>query len=363
MSDFTLVADAAALHHALLAWEGRPWLSVDTEFVREDTYYPKLALVQVGDGQQAWCIDALAIRDLSPLFAALARTDCVKVMHAASQDQEIFVHRHGDALRPLFDTQIAATLLGLGDQMGYAALVERRLGIRIDKSLSRTDWARRPLTAPELAYAAADVTHLATLYPALRAELEAAGRLGWLEEDGERLAQPARYQAAPELEWRRLKGLARLDAPAQHRAAALAAWRERLAEARNRPRKWILADEAVYALAERCPQSIAQLQALGLPPKTLERHGAALIEVLATAVVSAQPLARDDRFEGADKQCFARLQQVVKQASESRGLPATLLAPRAELEALVWQGREAPVNVLRGWRLSVVGEALLAALP
>lgn len=358
------VTELNELRELATVWAQRPWLTIDTEFIREDTYYPRLCLVQIGDGTDAWCIDTLAISDLSPLFETLEQTQIVKVLHAASQDFEIFFHERGRTPQPLFDSQIAATLLGLGDQLGYAALVEQRLGIRIDKTLSRTNWARRPLNPAELAYAAADVQHLAQIYPALRQELIARGRLDWLEEDCRRLSEGERFRPKPALEWRRLKGLARLSVPGQHRAAELAAWRETIAVERNRPRKWILADELLYSLAERQPRDSAQLLALGVPQKTVDRYGQALIERLAAPIPDdSTPLARDDRLDPQHKALMQRLQQAVREVATDSELPPTMLAPRADIEALMWQADQADIPLLRGWRRELLGERLLALLP
>lgn len=364
MSQTHWIDTPAGLAAAIARWQGRAWLTVDTEFLRIDTYRPKLCLVQIGDGQDAWVIDAIAITDLSPLFERLNDPSTVKVFHAASQDLEIFSQLTGRCPAPVYDTQLAASLLGLGDQLGYAALVEKRLGIVIDKSLSRTDWSRRPLSQPEIDYAAADVTHLATLYPPLHEALVVAGREAWLLEDARRMEDPATYETRPEDAWKRLRGLARLAPVGQQLAARLAGWRETEAQQRNRPRGWILDDEALYRLAERLPRSLEAMAALKvLPPKTLERHGSRLLALLAEPLPEPVPvLAQDERLAPEQKRRLQRLQDACRQAAESLGLPPGLLAPRAELEALLFQGAAAPVRVLSGWRRSVLGEALLRAL-
>lgn len=355
-----LITDAATLREHAERWAEKPWLTVDTEFIREDTYYAKLCLVQVGDGEHSHCIDALAVDDLTPLWALMHRPDILKVFHAAGQDLEIFLQRSGAVPSPLFDSQVAASLLGIGDQLGYAGLIDKLLGIKVDKTLSRTDWARRPLTAAELAYAADDVRHLAVIYPMLEAQLQQRGRLQWLREDCARMAEPARYLPKPTLEWQRLKGLARLQPQAQQVAAKLAEWRDRVGESRNRPRKWILSDEALYALAERRPQTQAQLEALGLPPKTLERHGATLLEQVA-AGLTAPPvaLARDERLSAEDKSRVQALLNRVKELATELGIPPSLLGPRADVEAVAFEGTAANVPLLRGWRREVAGEELL----
>lgn len=363
MTHAPFITDASALTPWLDRWSQKSWLAVDTEFVRVDTYYPKLCLIQIGDGEHEICIDALALTDLKPLWSLLARTDILKIFHSGSQDLEIFVQHTGACPAPLFDTQTAATLLGLGDQIGYAGLVEKLCGVTLDKSLTRTDWSRRPLTAAELDYAALDVKYLAAIYPMLREQLANAGRLSWLEEDGTRQTDADLYRLQPADAWRRLKGLPRLAAKAQVLAAALSAWRETTAQQRNRPRKWILEDDAIYRMAERAPYDHAQLTALNvLSPKTLERHGDALLQVLQTAAQQpAQALATDIAESPELKARLKRLQQQVKDSADAAKLPTGFIAPRADLEAIALSGAQAKVPVLQGWRKTLVGAALLNA--
>ncbi|MDB5986622.1 MAG: rnd [Nevskia sp.] len=361
-----LITHPAALAAALDAWSGAPWLALDTEFVRETTYFPKLCLVQASDGRSAACIDTLALQaaELQPLLSALAASAADKIFHSASQDLEIFVQLTGDCPRPLFDTQIAAALLGDGDQLGYAALVEKRLGIKLDKSLTRTDWSRRPLSGAELSYAVDDVRYLAELYPLLLEELNKRERLSWLREDCQRATNPARYQTLPEQAWRRLKGFTRLAPPARPIAATLAAWREQTAQERDRPRKWILEDDAIYRIAERAPASLAQLVALNvLQPKTLERNGDTLLQLVASTDSSAA-IAIDDAlpFDDQQKACFKRVQDALRSAAEDLGLSVSLLGPRADAEAIVRHGAAATVPLMEGWRRAAIGEKLLALL-
>ena len=357
------IDSAEALIAQSRIWATRPWLAVDTEFVRVDTYYPKLCLIQIGDGDTCCCIDVPAVGDLAPLFEVLYRPDILKLVHAPGQDLEIFVRLRGTCPAPLFDTQIAANLLGLGDQIGYAGLVEKLLGIAVDKSLSRTDWLRRPLSAAEIAYAADDVRHLAVIYPMLQEQLSAQGRLAWLAEDCARLCQPALYRTEPAQAWERLKGLARLAPTAQSAAAALAHWRETEAQARDRPRKWILDDEPLYRLAERQPRTLSQLEELNLlPPKTLERHGESLLGVLHSAAgMGTAALSLQQELDAQQKAALQDLQSRIRQTAERLKLPASVLAPRADLIDLLLRGRDADIALLKGWRRDVAGEPLLAA--
>jgi ribonuclease D len=346
------ITTAEALTPWLQRWATAPWLAVDTEFVRVDTYYPKLCLIQIGDGDNNVCIDAQAISDLSPLFALLARKDVLKIFHSGSQDLEIFVQLTGACPAPFFDTQTAATLLGLGDQIGYAPLVEKLLGIVLDKSLTRTDWSRRPLSTAELDYAALDVKHLATIYVMLKQQLVTNGRLSWLEEECARAANPDNYLIRPEDAWRKLKGMVRLPVPAQGIAAALSEWRETTAQQRNRPRKWIIEDDAIYRMAERVPRDLAQLEALNvLPPKTLARHNAALLDVIRQALtLPARPYATDETSAPEIKTRIKQLQEKLRSVAEAAKLPASFIAPRSDIEALALHGAAAKIPLLHGWR-------------
>lgn len=356
-------AEQLATH--LARWESADFLAIDTEFVREQTYYPILCLIQISDGGDNVCIDPLAIPDLEPLFELLRQSSAIKVFHAASQDLEIFVRLAGACPLPLFDTQIAAAMLGYGDQLGYAGLVSKMMDVQLDKSLSRTNWARRPLSEKELAYAADDVRYLAQIYPRLRDELQAKSRLDWHSQDCINLSRAERYRAVPDLEWRRLKGLARLSARAQNVAAAIAAWRETLAEERDRPRRWILSDEALYALAERQPERIEQLSdLLVLPPKIIEKHGSILISLIQETLSQDKPaLIEETRADDTRKQLMKRVLDKARAIATDLNIPPSLLAPRADIEALVDKAGAADIALLKGWRREVAGDTLLSILP
>jgi ribonuclease D len=361
---FTFIDSDAALREHCARWRQRPWLAVDTEFVRVDTYYPILCLVQISDGAQAACIDLLALPDAAPLWDLLAEPRVIKVLHAASQDYEIFVQHSGRCPAPLFDTQIAATLLGIGDQIGYAGLIENMLGITVDKSLSRTDWSKRPLSEAALAYAAADVEHLAEIFPRLQQQLAESGRLGWLAEDCARACDPDHYRTRPQDAWRRLKGLARLPLPAQAVAAALAEWREAEAQTRNRPRKWILEDEPIYRIAERQPADLTALEQLEvMPPKTLARHGATIIERVSAALNGPAPAqVLEPELDAPQKAALLSLQSRVRERAQALRLPPGFLAPKADLIEVVVNGTAADVPLLRGWRRAEAASVLAIEL-
>jgi ribonuclease D len=267
---------------------------------------------------------------------------------------------------PLFDTQVAAALLGFPPQVGYAELVARQLGHSIDKGQTRTDWSRRPLTPAQIAYAADDVRHLLTLHTDLQATLLAKGRAEWVAEEAATYENPALYRTDPTLAWRRLKGLNRLRPVEQSAARALADWRERRAIEADKPRGWILTDEALYALATRDPVSIAVLESVPtLPPSVIRKRGEELLELLraARADESGVPLVAPKRPEPEQMALASRLLQIVRDVSAELGLSAEVLATRRDVEAIAF-GSGAPEDspLMRGWRRDVVGQKLLAAL-
>ena len=275
-------ADAlAALCHSL---EGAPWLALDTEFIREKSYYPKLCLVQIAVPDQVACIDPLRVDDLAPLLDLIYRPSTVKVLHACSQDLEIFFHLRAEVPRPIFDTQLAAPLLGLPDQMGYGNFVREMLGLTLDKAHSRTDWSHRPLGNSQLSYAADDVRYLAEIYPIMRERLGELGRLDWLNSEFAEYENPGRYQNDPADAWQRLRGLDKLRPRALAIIQLLAEWREQTAQQKDLPRNWIVRDDALIDIARMAPDSTAKLAKIrNLQPKTLERYGQSLIRLVEEA--------------------------------------------------------------------------------
>ncbi|HMM75217.1 MAG TPA: ribonuclease D [Gammaproteobacteria bacterium] len=352
-----LVATRAACAEALEAIERAPQLAIDTEFMRVDTYYPRFCLLQIATPDGAWCIDPLADLDLPALGAWLAATRQPKLMHAARQDLEVLGPLVTGTPQPLVDTQIAAALLGLSDQIAYAAVVEQYCGVVIDKSQTRTDWSQRPLSAEQLRYAALDVIYLPPVWEAMANELETQGKMSWLEEECARLRN-GRDDAVPA--WQRVKGLTQLEGRALAVAAALAEWREDLARSADRPRNWILRDDLLLLLARRQPQRIAELAELqGLPPATVRRHGERLLAICSDPALSSPALPpRAPRLTPEGNRLLAECQQLVRERAAAAKVAPTLLAARRDLEQLFWG--ETPPRFASGWRAIVVGEELLA---
>jgi len=342
-----------------------PWLALDTEFQREKTYYPKLCLLQVATPEVIACVDTLALDDLGPLLGVIYEPRLTKVMHAASQDLEIFYHLRGVPPAPVFDTQLAAPLLGHPDQIGYGALVERVLGARLDKAQTRTDWTRRPLSPAQLRYAADDVRYLAELYPRLRDALEARGRMGWLQEDFAALSDPARYENCPEQAWRRVRAAERLKGPRLSVLQALAAWREQTAQSEDRPRGWLVRDDVLADMARLMPESADEMSQLrGLHERFVKRHGERLLAIIRDArqrPPHAGPTERRPPRTDAEQDALVdALMAVAGLRGAQESLNPDVLVTRKELARLVLGERE--LGVLRGWRRNMVGDALLGML-
>lgn len=341
-----------------------PWLALDTEFMREKTYRPIPCLIQIAAGDEIALIDPLRLHELAPLFELLLAPATLKILHAAGQDLEVLHHLHPAALpAPIFDTQLAAALLGYGAQVSYADLVHDVLGVRLDKVHTRSDWSRRPLPPEVLAYAADDVRYLGPLHEQLQARLQARGRLDWLREDFAALSNPARYHHAPEQAWRRLGRLQRLRPQSLLALQQLAAWRERLAQEKNLPRQWVLKDEVLYELANRLPTRLEALAEIhGLSQELVHRHGQALLSLLAQARDNPQPPQAPEEPQLAPEQeaITDLLMALVRSRAEELQISPALLATRRELERLTQGERE--LAVLQGWRLQAVGHELLALL-
>jgi ribonuclease D len=329
--------------------------------MRERSYRPQLCLVQLGDATQQVCVDPLHIEDLKPLGAQLADARQIKLVHAAAQDLEVLHQRLGILPAPLFDTQLAATLCGVGEQIGYATLIEHLLGVVLDKSSSRTDWSQRPLTPEQYRYALDDVRYLPEVYAVLDEKLHALGRAEWMREDCAAQLDPTRWTVEPLEAWRRVKAWQRVPKTAFSRLRALAAWREHEAQARNLPRRWVLDDDSLLRLVNRPPRTLKALQHGGVLPAQLFHEAEALMTVLQLAELepdTAPPVWLPLRE--AERERFARLVDALEACAQTLNLSASFLLNRSELERLARE--PAALDALQGWRAAVCGEALAAAL-
>ncbi len=344
---------------------GSSWLALDTEFLREKSYFPRLCLLQVASEDLVACIDPLQLPDLESLLELIYDPAITKVLHSARQDMEIFYHLRGALPGPLFDTQIAAALLGYGDQVGYGALVREMLGVELAKSHTRADWSLRPLEPEQLRYAVDDVRYLRDIYREQLRMLEEAGRTGWLTEDFARLEDPATYRNRPEDAWSRIRGRQQLRGAQLAVLQALAAWREEQAVERDRPRKWLLRDDVLLELARRQPKDHQALNRIrGLEEGARRRWGSELIALIREARERPREQWPQEEKrpqlsleqEGLVDALMALLRLV---ASENRISPASL-ASRRELERIVCGERDSPV--LQGWRRELCGVRLEAFL-
>jgi ribonuclease D len=360
-----LINDQARLDEWCGQLAGQAVIALDTEFVRTDTYYPKLCLVQLAIEPDLACIDILADVDSGPLRQILMDSASTKILHAAKQDLEALFTTYDQLLGPIVDTQIAAGLLGYPAQIGYANLVQDIIGIELDKDQTRTDWSRRPLTDAQIKYAGDDVRYLVELHDILRTRLEAKNRYQWALEDSARLVDEEHYLSRPEEAWRRLSGIHFLPAPAQARVRGMAAWREQRAKHVNRPRQWVLADKGLLAMANANPRDQRGLSDLpGLPPGVIRKQGQTLLGELTRAneefSSGRMQLKQTSRSDAPDPKTLKRLAAIVGDKATELGVASEILATRRDLTALLTGQRD--IRLTTGWRLETIGTKLLEAL-
>jgi ribonuclease D len=342
-----------------------PFVAVDTEFMRENTYWPDLCLIQIASPEEAAAIDPKADIDLGPLLDLLvAQEEILKVFHAGGQDLEIIYNLTGKTPSPLFDTQIAAMALGHGEQVGYSNLIESMLGHSIDKGARFTDWSRRPLDKRQIDYAIADVTHLATVFPKLLNRLKKTGRGGWLDEEMERLANPSSFAFEPEDAWKRLKLPSRNPA-VLGRLKALAGWRETEARTKNIPRGRIVKDDTLGELAAHPPKTqddLGRVRGLSAGWRTNDIGARLMAAVEAASALEPHELPdREPRRPGLTKDAVLvsdLLKLLLKIRAKETGVAPRLIARSDDLEALA-AGVRKDLNILNGWRFEEFGRDAL----
>lgn len=341
-----------------------PYVTVDTEFLRETTYYAKLCLIQMASPDEAVLVDPLAPGlDLAPFFALMANPDVVKVFHSARQDVEIIWFMGQVIPTPLFDTQVAAMVCGYGDSVSYEQLVGDLAKARIDKTSRFTDWSRRPLSAQQLDYAAGDVTHLRTVYETLRDDLARSHREDWLADEMAILTSPTTYETNPEDSWLRLGGRLRKTRDALV-LRDLAAWREREARARDVPRSRILKDDALIDIAVNAPKTVEALGQLRSTPNGFERSrtGGEIVAIIKAALEkdpASITLPSKDRGRGSNGAVMDLLKVLLKAVSENEKVAPKLIATTDDLEAIAADDN-ADTPALKGWRREIFGERALA---
>ncbi|WP_150050182.1 ribonuclease D [Methylomonas rhizoryzae] len=342
-----------------------PWIALDTEFLREKTYYPKFCLLQIATPGWVACVDPLAVSDLSALFDVIYRPDIVKVLHSCRQDLEIFFQITGKIPGPIFDTQIAAPLLGFQENPGYAMLVSSFLNVNLNKAHTRTDWSERPLSPEQLQYAADDVTYLCKIYTVMRDQLQALGRSGWLDSDFELLNNPDHYQLPPENAWLKIRGKNKLTGRQLSVLQTLSEWREQSAQTENKPRNWLFPDDMLLELAKLQPVTLADLSKIrNINERSVNRYGKVLCELIEQARQRLPKPLKDKDKPGKKTQQHEAiidvLSAVVRIRAEENQLNPVILATRKELEQLLFGEEDCPL--LQGWRYKMAGQELQGLL-
>jgi ribonuclease D len=353
-----LVGDAQTLASVSAAIASQQLVAIDTEFVREQTYYPELCLIQVGVDEVVACVDCLAGLDVESLLDTLLRPDCAWVLHSARQDLEVLWNLRQALPARVIDTQVAASLLGLSPQLGLQDLLAQLFDVRIEKGHSRTDWSRRPLSAAALAYAFDDVRYLLRAWHALREKLIARERLDWLEEDCAHLVTEPPVPENTTI-FQRLRGVAALEVRGQCAALALVEWRERRARETNRPRRWILGDDQIVRICRALPEDVAALKRIPeLPRQLVSRSGQELARVVAESDSPASRAQVESLLTepNRDSARVAAVRAAVKECALRLGLDVTVLATRRDIVALA-AGADLG-SVLPGWRARALAAVL-----
>lgn len=365
MTDTVLyISQATQLKDLTERLHGSPWLAVDTEFMREKTYYPKLCLLQIANPDLIACIDPLQIHDLQPLKALFCDPGVPKVFHAGRQDLEILLQEFDTLPTPLYDTQIAATLLGFSDQIGYGALVERAQGVKLEKAHTRADWSRRPLSDEQIQYAADDVRYLGAIYLQQTRQLARLDRLHWLDKDFDLLADEKSYRPDLNQIWRRIKESRRLRGRSLAVLQGLAAWREQLAMRRDLPRRWVLGDETLVDLARQMPTNHQQLTSIrGIAKGRIKASEQDILNTI-------------EKCRSKPKQQWPQLETVVELSSQQVvladllmlvgriraqqfGIGLPMLINRKQVERIV-QDPKGWQDVLSGWRGALLNDDIEA---
>ncbi len=369
--DIQWIGDNASLAQHCATWRRLPFVAVDTEFMRVDTFYPIAGLLQVSEGERAYLIDPLLISDWTPFAELLQDTAVIKVLHACSEDLEVFLRLTGSLPTPLFDTQLAAGYLNLGFSMGYSRLVQAVLNIELPKGETRSDWLQRPLSATQVSYAAEDVLHLAEVYAQLKAQFSAE-KYAWVLEDGAELVSNLRRETDPQQAYREAKLAWKLSRQQLAVLQALCAWREEQARARNQPRNRIIREHSLWPLARTQPENLVALARIeDMHPKTVRQDGEFILQLILIKQAAATPAA--DWPEALPEPLpldaatlLKKLRAIGQREGERLNIAPELMLRKKTLEALLKTGYpHGPYQLpesLRGWRRELMGQALLDCL-
>ena len=338
-----------------------PLLILDTEFIREKTYRAKLCLLQIATDDIVACVDPIALSDISVLMNIINDKNKIKVLHAARQDYEIFFDLTNQLPQPLFDSQLAASLLGYGEQVGYGSLVQKVLGVQLDKAHTRTDWSKRPLSDAQIRYASDDVVYLRELYPILKNQLLEQGRESWLDDEFDALCQPELFVTRPEEAWNRVKGINRLRPRQLAAAKNISEWREKMAIKKDLPRRWILADDIVLAAAQLLPKNISQLESIANVKKSvIDNSGEIILDCVKKALELKEtdlPSIKKPTRLSANQEIIADLLlTLLKLIANKQNISPANIANRKMIEKLILGEKDIPL--LQGWRNKLAGEKL-----
>lgn len=338
-----------------------PLLILDTEFIREKTYRAKLCLLQIATDDIVACVDPIALSDISALMDIINDKNKLKVLHAARQDYEIFFDLTNQLPQPLFDSQLAASLLGYGEQVGYGSLVQKVLGVQLDKAHTRTDWSKRPLSDAQIRYASDDVVYLRELYPVLKTQLVEQGRESWLDDEFNALCQPELFVTRPEEAWNRVKGVNRLRPRQLAAAKNISEWREKVAIKKDRPRRWILADDILLAAAQLLPKNISQLESIAnIKKAVIDNSGETILGCVKKALELTEtdlPSIKKPKRLSADQEIIADLLlTLLKLIASKLNISPANIANRKMIEKLILGEKD--IALLQGWRNKLAGEKL-----
>ncbi|MDH5393281.1 MAG: ribonuclease D [Gammaproteobacteria bacterium] len=359
--NYTMVSTQQELLQCCKALAGSTFLAVDTEFLREKTYYSKLALIQVANESLTFIIDPLELDSLDTFFELINNTHITKVLHSASQDYEIFYNLQGELPKPIFDTQVAASLLGYGEQIGYANLVKNLLDVDVDKSQTRTDWTRRPLNQKQLSYAATDVIYLAQIYPIMQNRLKELNRTDWLTDDFQQLTDTNRYQVDQRAMWKKIKTANRLPAQKLSIVQELADWRETLAIKRNIPRKRAMTDDVIVDIANQQPGTIAELKEIRqINARLSDKELQQLLNCVQTGITKPESewprFARKHSPSTEQSAIVDILSAIVQLKAAENNISPAFICNKKDLVSLVCGSTE---NALyQGWRKILVGNTI-----
>ncbi len=359
--EIDIIVDPMKLASLCTELQEKKWIAVDTEFLREKTYRPKLCLIQVATDEHLACIDPLALDNIDPFLDVMFDTKIVKVFHAASQDLEIFYWMRKDVPSPIFDTQIAAPLLGHHEQIGYSNLVKATLDITLSKAHSRSDWTRRPLPQSQLRYAADDVIYLAQLYQIMHANLTENKRIKWLDDDFKNLENPHQYEKPASDMWMKIRNSHRFKGQALSIIQKLAEWREIRVKKLNLPRNWLIKDDTIIDIAKQSPRTLKDLSHIrGLSEGTLKRYSSILLDIIEEAIklnpAPVPPSIKKINLNATQEAVVDLLSTLSHLRSEELSIDSAVLAPRKELEKLLTNPHQSIIT--KGWRKVLIGNLL-----